>query len=64
MWLYGFTGFVIGFLLGMIANAYLLRGVSRERLRTDRDIRLKYGALNWGLAVLGAVLAVAVAENG
>lgn len=56
----GLTGFIVGFIAGMIVNAYLLRGVSRETYINNKDMRLKYGALNWGIALFGMVIALAV----
>lgn len=44
-------GFVFGFILGMMLNSYLLRNVPKEKMTGDRSIRLKYGALNWLIAL-------------
>ncbi len=56
----GLIGFVLGFLGGMAVNAYLLRGMPREEMRRNKDLRLKYGALNWGLALLGLLIGLAL----
>lgn len=50
MILHALGGFVFGFILGMFLNSHLLRDVPKEKLTTDRSIRLKYGALNWMIA--------------
>jgi hypothetical protein len=55
MGLYGLTGFIIGFIIGMIINARLLRNVPREKYRTDKSMRLRFGLLNWGIALIGLV---------
>lgn len=59
----GFIGLVCGFIFGMGVNAYLLQGMPREQLRTNRNLRMRYGALNWGLAVLGGLIAIVISEN-
>lgn len=59
MWPFGVTGFVVGFIAGVVANAYLLRGVPREKYLKDRSIRLRYGALNWAIALLGMAIGMA-----
>ena len=56
---YGLSGFIIGFLVGMIANAYLLRGVPREKLK-DKEISNRYGLLNWGIAIIGMMIGLAI----
>lgn len=56
----GFSGFAAGFIFGMAVNAFLLRGTPREKWMTDKTIRLRLGLLNWGFAVLGMVIALAV----
>lgn len=59
----GLTGFIIGFIAGMIVNAYLLRGVPRETYMNDKNMRLKYGALNWILALFGTIIALAIRQG-
>ena len=63
MWLQGLIGLGIGFAVGMAANLYLLRDLPRDVMRRNRDMRLKYGALNWGIALLGMFIALALAQN-
>ena len=53
---YGFGGFLIGMILGGLLNGYLLRHRPREEWRTNRSLRLKYGALNWLIALAGLVV--------
>lgn len=60
MGLYGFTGFVIGFVLGLIANAQLLKGIPKERYIKDKSLRTRYGLLNWGIALLGMAIGMAI----
>ncbi|MCC6597890.1 MAG: hypothetical protein IT559_03795 [Alphaproteobacteria bacterium] len=49
----GVLGFIGGFAAGQMLLYFLLRHKSREDLLTDRHLKLKYGLLNWGFAVLG-----------
>lgn len=56
----GLIGFVLGFVFGMAVNAYLLRGIPRDEMRRNKDLRMKYGLLNWGLALLGLVIGLAL----
>ena len=63
MWIYGVLGFLIGFIAGMAANFYLLKDVSRENLRNDKKLRNRYGALNWGMAFLGMLIALTIARH-
>lgn len=51
VYLFGTLGFIAGFILGQMVLAYLLRGVSRDRLLEDKSLRWKYGLLNWVIAV-------------
>lgn len=57
-----FFGFIVGFIVGMAVNAYLLRGVPRATFLKNKDMRLRYGALNWAIAVFGAIIAAAVTQ--
>lgn len=63
MTFYGFIGLGIGFVAGLLVNAYLLQDVSKERYLKDKNMRLKYGALNWGIALLGLVMGLAIGET-
>jgi len=58
--MYGLSGFIIGFLLGMLANLYLLRGISREKYLKDKSLRMRFGLLNWGFALLGMAIGLAI----
>ena len=58
MFLYGLSGLIIGFVAGMAANAYLLQGTPREDYLNNKDMRMKYGALNWAIAALGMIVAL------
>jgi hypothetical protein len=63
MWIYGVSGFITGFILGMAANLYLLRDTPRENLRTDKKLQKRFGALNWGMAFLGMAIALVIARH-
>ena len=54
---------MIGFVLGMIANGYLLKGISRDKYINDKSLRLRYGLLNWGVALLGLGLGLAFEQT-
>jgi hypothetical protein len=62
MGLYALTGFALGFIAGMIANAYLLRDVPRAKYLNDKSMRLRYGSLNWAIALLGMIIAIAIKQ--
>jgi hypothetical protein len=56
----GVIGFIVGMLVGMGLNAWLLRGVPREKMRRDKKMGLRYGSLNWSLGALGALVGSAL----
>ena len=58
--LYAVAGFVIGFVLGMILNAYLLRNVPRDNYMKDSSLRMRYGLLNWAIAIIGMMIGLSV----
>lgn len=62
--MYGTVGFIIGFFVGMGINAYLLKNVDRQALRLNKNLRIIYGLLNWGVAAIGAVIGVALQNAG
>lgn len=60
MWPHGLLGFFIGFVVGVFINWYLLRDVPRDKYLQDRSLRLRYGGLNWGIALLGMIIGLAL----
>jgi ABC-type antimicrobial peptide transport system permease subunit len=62
MWIYGLLGFVIGFIIGMGMNMYLLQEMPREELRRNKDMRFRYGLLNWAVAFIGMFIALTLAS--
>lgn len=60
VWAAVVIGVVLGFALGLAMNARLLKGISRERLLNDPDLRAKYGVLNWSIAGIGGFLGYAL----
>lgn len=58
--MYGLIGFIMGFVAGMLANAYLLRGIPRAELRNNKKLRTRFGLLNWGMALLGLIIGLAL----
>lgn len=58
MWLQGLTGFIIGFIIGMVVNAILLRQVPKSEYMTNKNLRMRYGGLNWFIAILGMIIAL------
>ncbi len=55
-WIYiaGSAGFVGGFSFGQMVLWFLLRHKSTEELLHNKNLRLQYGIMCWGIAVLGA----------
>ena len=49
----GVIGFIGGFVAGQMLLMFLLRNVSKEDLLNDPYIKVKYGLLNWIIAILG-----------
>lgn len=62
--LYGLCGFILGFVCGMMLNAWLLRGVPRAQILKDKSISNRYGLLNWGIALFGMLAGLAVQHYG
>ncbi|MGB4108119.1 MAG: hypothetical protein WBK55_10055 [Alphaproteobacteria bacterium] len=50
----GLIGFAGGFMFGQMALYFLLRHRSTLDLLQDRNLRLKYGIINWLCAAMGA----------
>jgi len=50
----GIIGFIGGFIFGQMVLYFLLRHKTNEELLNDRMLKLKYGLIGWGCAVLGA----------
>lgn len=59
----GFVGLALGFALGQLLLAYLLKDYTKQQLLEDRDLRVKYGVINWFLALLGCVASVWMYQN-
>lgn len=53
---YMLIGFILGFVLGMFLNSILARNTTKQRLQSSAMVRMKYGALNWGVAVIVALV--------
>jgi hypothetical protein len=49
----GAVGVMGGFLVGQMVLYFLLRHKTTEDLLHDKKLRLKYGIINWGFALLG-----------
>jgi ABC-type antimicrobial peptide transport system permease subunit len=64
MFLYCTIGFIISFIIGLIFNAFLLQGVTRERYLNDKRIRFRYGLLNWAIAILGTIITASLVRAG
>jgi len=50
----GIIGFIGGFVAGQMLLLFLLRNVSKEDLLNDPYIKMKYGILNWVIAIMGS----------
>ena len=53
---YMLIGFILGFMLGAVGSSLLVRNTKRERLESSALVRMKFGALNWGVAVVVALV--------
>lgn len=58
VYIVGLIGFVLGFIGGLGILHFMLRNVSSEELLEDKYLKVKYGLLNWGMAIGGAYYAV------
>lgn len=56
MWNYGLAGLVIGFVLGMVVNAILLRNTPKADYLKNKDLRTRYGLLNWAIVLAGMAI--------
>ncbi len=52
IYVYGIIGFTLGFSVGQVLLFHILRGVSKEEMLNNKSIQLKYGLLNWLIALL------------
>lgn len=59
----GVIGFIGGFIAGQMFLFFLLRNVSKEDMLNDKYIKVKYGLLNWIVAILGSYGAVMMYER-
>ena len=60
MFVYGFSGLVIGFIIGVMVNVWLLRGVPHAERLSNRRMRRNYGLLNWAIALFGMIIGMAL----
>lgn len=54
IYLVGIIGFIGGFLAGQMLLYFLLRHKSNQELLEDKSLKVKYGLLCWGCAILGS----------
>ena len=55
-----FIGGILGFVIGLIAVKIILRDKKPEELRTDKELKRKYGLLVWGTTLLGTLIGYAL----
>ena len=63
VYLIGVVGFICGFVGGQLLLMLYLRDYSNEEIiemMRDKSLKMKYGLLNWLLAMLGAISFVMV----
>ena len=60
MFWYGVIGFLVGFIVGLAVNMWLLKGVPHDQRLNDPKIRTRYGLLNWAIALFGMMIALAI----
>ena len=53
-------GGIIGFIAGLIVINIILKDKKAEELRTDKELKRKYGLLVWGISLLGALIGYAL----
>lgn len=63
VYLFGISGFVIGFMVGLLVIHFLLRHKSKRELLEDDSLKWKFGLLNWGLAILGCYVFIQMYEE-
>jgi uncharacterized membrane protein YfcA len=63
MFIYGLAGFFAGMIIGAWINARLLRNVPKQDW-AKREIKMKYGALNWLFGLIGIFVALYLARLG
>ncbi|HTK85941.1 MAG TPA: hypothetical protein VL625_12730 [Patescibacteria group bacterium] len=63
VWVMGIIGFIGGFFAGQMVLAYMLRNRTKQDvldLMKDKHERLKYGMINWAIALAGAAAFVII----
>jgi hypothetical protein len=63
VYLFGVSGFALGFLAGLFIIQMFLRSYSARQLVNDKSLRWTYGIAVWLMAGLGAWLGVWVYER-
>lgn len=63
VWVFGITGFIIGFAAGLYILKIWLKDKSREELMTDKSLHLSYGVFVWLIAVIGSAMSVFLYRN-
>jgi zinc transporter ZupT len=57
MFIYGLFGFIMGMIAGAFLNVRLLRNIPKDQWK-KREVKMKYGALNWLCGFVGMAVAL------
>lgn len=63
VYVFGISGFVLGFIAGLFVIRLFLKNVSRRELLHDRSLRWTYGLAVWLMAGLGVGLGLWLADR-
>lgn len=58
IYLIAVIGLIFGFVIGQSMIYFLLSDTPADVIKNDKDLKIKYGLLNWVIAIIFAWLAV------
>lgn len=58
IYLIAVSGLIFGFVIGQSMIYFLLSDTPADVIKNDKDLKIKYGLLNWVIAIIFAWLAV------
>jgi hypothetical protein len=61
-WVAAIIGFIGGFMVGQWILMHLLQGIPTNELINNKKLRLKYGIINWLVAIIGGVCSMKLYE--
>ncbi len=60
IWVYGIGGGIVGFLIGQAVIFHLLKDTPAKEIKGNKDLKIKYGLLNWAFVVVGVLIGINV----